>query len=124
MLISIDINSLSLIEELNIKAKISNSFQLKKKVFQILYGILSYWVMRNFVIVLFINTNRSIVRINLFIYLLRTFGLILVVLFFLCVVSSFTTFRPKFTPGFLQVNMTSDRNDESCNRIPSNYCLP
>ena len=43
-----------------------------------------------------------------------------------CFVSSFTTFRPNFTSGLLQVifTATSDRNDESCNRIPSNYCLP
>ena len=41
------------------------------------------------------------------------------------VVSSFTTFRLKFTAGLLQVifNATSDRNAESCNRIPSNYCF-
>ena len=45
---------------------------------------------------------------------------------FFCVVSYFTTFRPNFTSGLLQVIFTasSDRNDESCNRIPSNYCLP
>ena len=48
------------------------------------------------------------------------FVLILVVFFY--VVSSFTTFRPNFTSGLLQVifTATSDRNDESCNRIPSN----
>ena len=43
-----------------------------------------------------------------------------------CVVSSFTTFRPNFTSGLLQVifTATSDRNAESCNRIPINYCIP
>ena len=60
------------------------------------------------------------VRINF--YLLRTFC---PHLGSFCVVSSFTTFRPNFTSVLLQViSHTSDRNAESCNRIPSNYCLP
>ena len=51
---------------------------------------------------------------------------VLILVGFFCVVSSFTTFRPNFTSGHLQVifTATSDRNDESCNRIASNYCLP
>ena len=61
----------------------------------------------------------------IFIYC-RLFVLILVWFFFFCVVSSFTTFRLNFTSSLLQVifTATSDRNAVSCNRIPSNYCLP
>ena len=53
-------------------------------------------------------------------------GLFVLILVVFSVVSSFTTFRPNFTSGLLQVifTVTSDRNDESYNRIPSNYCLP
>ena len=58
-------------------------------------------------------------RINF--YLLRTFCPHLGSFF--CVVSSFTMFRPNFTSGLLQVifTTTSDRNDESCNRIISKW---
>ena len=65
-------------------------------------------------------------RIFYFLFIADFFVLILVVWVFLCVVSSFTTFRPNFTSGLLQMifTATSDRNAESCNRIPSNYCLP
>ena len=68
--------------------------------------------------------NITLFRINF--YLLRTFCPHLGSFCFFCVVSSFTTFRPNFTSGLLQVifTATSDRNTESCNRIPSNYCLP
>ena len=62
------------------------------------------------------NTKILNLRINFF-YLLRTFcphfGSF-------CVVSSFTTFRPNFTSGLLQVIY----RDLSCNHITSNYCLP
>ena len=53
-------------------------------------------------------------RIN-FLFIADFFVFILVVF---CVVSSFTTFRPNFTSGLLQVifTATSDRNDESCKR--------
>ena len=56
----------------------------------------------------------------------RTFCPHLGMFFFFCVVSSFTTFRPNFTSGLLQVIFTATtyRNDESCTRIHSNYCLP
>ena len=71
--------------------------------------------------VLYILKQYLSLRINF--YLLRTFC---PHLGSFCVVSSFTTFRPNFTSGLLQVifTATSDRNAESCNRIPSNYCLP
>ena len=57
-------------------------------------------------------------RINF--YLLRTFC---PHLGSFCVFSSFTTFRPNFTSGLLQVifNATSDRNAESCGAIDNNY---
>ena len=60
----------------------------------------------------------------------------------LCSSCFFTTFRPNFTSGrlccfshyvsakfsplvvFRWLTTTSDRNSESCNRIPSNYFLP
>ena len=53
-------------------------------------------------------------------------GLYVLILVVFVLFSFFTTFRPNFTSGLLQVifNTTSDRNAESCNRIPSNYCLP
>ena len=62
-------------------------------------------------------------RIILFIYC----GLFVLILvgFFLCVVSSsirFGQISPLAFFGWLIA--TSDRNVESCNRIPSNYCLP
>ena len=61
-------------------------------------------------------------------YLLRTFFLILVVFFFF-----FFFFWFLLSIRFGQISplaffrwftATSDRNAESCNRIPSNYCLP
>ena len=63
-------------------------------------------------------------RINFYSFIYcGLFPLILVV--FLCVVSSFTTFRPNsLWPSSSDFTTTSDRNAESCNRIPSNYCLP
>ena len=82
---------------------------------------------------IYIQIAKEIDKLRINFYLLRTFCphlsslfyFYLFILFFLCF-SSFTTFRPNFTSGFLQVifTATSDRNDESCNRIPSNYCLP
>ena len=66
----------------------------------------------------------------IFFYLLRTFCPHLGSFFFVCFffllfllslrfgqISPLASFRWFFTA-------TSDRNDESCNRIPSNYCLP
>ena len=87
-----------------------------------------YWVRK---IVIDFNGNCLLIGIILrwgfliweliFIYC----GLFVLILVVFCVVSSFTTFRPNFTSGLLQVifTATSDRNDESYNRIPSNYCL-
>ena len=60
-------------------------------------------------------------RINF--YLLRTYFLILVVFFVLFLLSlRFGQVSP--LAFFRWFTATSDRNAESCNRIPSNYCLP
>ena len=55
------------------------------------------------------------------IFLLRTFVLILVV-FFLFFSLRFSQISP--LAFFRWLTVTSDRNAESCNCIPSNYCLP
>ena len=43
---------------------------------------------------------------------------------FFCVVSSLNFGQISPLAFFRWFTVTSDRNDESCNRIPSNYCLP
>ena len=87
--------------------------------------------------VIVFNSNRFEMRllnlrINFFIYS-GLFVLILVVclffffFFFLCVYCFFFYYvSAKFHlwPSSGDFTMTSDRNDESCNCIPSNYCLP
>ena len=58
-------------------------------------------------------------------YLFIYCGLFPLILVVFCVVSSFTTFRPNsLWPSSGDFTATSDRNAESCKRIPSNYCLP
>ena len=61
-------------------------------------------------------------RVNF--YSLRTFVLILD--FFFCVLFLLSLRFGQISPlaFFRWFTATSDRNDESCNRIPSNYCLP
>ena len=59
-------------------------------------------------------------RINF--YLLRTFFLILVVFVLFLLWLSFGQISP--LAFFRWFTTTSDKNAESCNRIPSNYCLP
>ena len=55
-------------------------------------------------------------------YLLRTFFLILVV--FVLFLLHYISAKFRLWPSSGDLIETSDRNAESCNRIPSNYCLP
>ena len=71
---------------------------------------------------LMVRNRTNLVWELIFFFLWRTFCPRLGRVFFFFVIVFLTTFRPNFTSGLLQV--TSDRNAESCNRIPSNYCLP
>ena len=62
-------------------------------------------------------------RINFFFFcLLRTFVLILVVFVLFLQSLRFGQISP--LAFFRWFTVTSDRNAESCNRIPSNYCFP
>ena len=61
-------------------------------------------------------------RINF--YLLRTFCPHLGSFFFLFVFFHYVSAKFHLWPSSGDFTATLDRNDESCNRIPSNYCLP
>ena len=81
----------------------------------------------NWYITLVIEEEELLLIIKLE-YLLRTFcphldSLLFIYLF--CVVSSSLRFGQISPLAFFRwLTATSDRNAESCNRIPSNYCLP
>ena len=64
-------------------------------------------------------------RINF--YLLRTFcphPCSFCLFFVYCLFFHYVSAKFHLWPSSGDFTATSDRNDESCNRIPSNYCLP
>ena len=91
-------------------------------------GKSSYVVLVTNISVLFFNWNHFEMRLlNLRInsYLWRTFVLIFGrFLFFVLFLLSLRFGQISPLAFFRWFTATSDRNDESCNRIPSNYCLP
>ena len=76
-------------------------------------------------LIVFIGNPFEMRILNLriiFFYLLQTFFFILV--FFFCYFFSLRFGQISPLAFFRWLTVTSDRNAESCNRIPSNYCLP